>query len=130
MTGFAVERAASVEVIAAWTVPRKNVTAAPSASAVWTSLGSYDLPRTTDAMLDVVGLVSHTDTTLEVRLWDEVTKAAINTLLSFTERVPTRKLGTILTLQGGRLYQVQARAITVFPSAWRFGAVLSATLTD
>src|SRR5690606_41415316 len=87
MSGFAVEKASSAEVVAAWTVPQSVVTAVNSAPG-WGSIGEYYLPKSVTARLDLVGLVSADDLTLHMRLWDVTAAALSNGAMSTSSRSP------------------------------------------
>src|SRR5690606_25730797 len=69
MSGFAVEKVTSLEVVAAWVAPKRVVPAVAS-SPGWYVMGEYYLPKSTMAQLDVVGCVSDASLTLRARLWD------------------------------------------------------------
>jgi hypothetical protein len=124
--GFAVENATSVEVVAAWVVPTRTFRSSDS----WVVLGEYYLPKSCQARLDVVACVSEVGLVCEVRLWDTSANAPLDGEVTVNALAPTRKLGATVGLIGGRSYQVQARVYGMPEHDWRFGAVLSATITD
>lgn len=128
MSGYAVEPANTVEVVAAWAVPQSVVTAVGAAPG-WTSLGEYFLPKNCVAQLELVGLVSSAGLTLTLRLWDVTNKAPVNGAASTTSQAPVRVLGTKVELTGNRTYQVQAQCVGSV-GIDKFGVVQSATITD
>lgn len=128
-SGFAVEGAASVEVVAAWTVPR-TVVSAVAAAPGWMAIGEYYLPKSCTARLDVVGLVASAGLTLTTRLWDTTDKLPINGSVAISAvATPTRSLGEAVQLLGDRTYQVQVQCVGAAGDD-KFGVVLAATISD
>jgi hypothetical protein len=128
MSGFALEKAGTVEVVAAWTVPQRVITAVAVAPG-WNSLGEFYLPKSCDAKLDVVAFVAASGLTFTARLWDTTAKAAVNGSVSTTSQAPTRLLGETVTLTGDRTYQLQVQCVGSAGDN-KFGIVSAATITD
>lgn len=128
MSGFAVEGADSVEVVAAWTVPPSVITAVASGTG-WMSLGQYYLPKSVTAKLDMVGQVSAAGLTLTARLWDVTDKLPVNGAISTTSLAPVRVLGDQVNLTGGRTYQVQVQCVGAAGDD-KFGVIGAATISD
>lgn len=126
--GFAVESATSVEIVAAWTTPA-TVVSAVAASPGWRVIGEYYLPKSCAARLDVVHLVSAVGLTSRVRLWDTL-DGAVPGSVETGAVVPTRSLGGMVQLTGGRTYQIQAECTGAAPAYDKFSAVLAATISD
>ncbi len=127
-SGFAVEKAATVEVVAAWVAP-ETVVSAVAAAPGWSLLGEYYLPKSCTARLDVVGLVSSAGLTLTTRLWDTTDKAAVNGSVAITATAPTRALGTAVQLLGDRTYQVHVQCVGAAGDD-KFGVICAATISD
>lgn len=128
MSGFAVEKVTSLEVVAAWVAPKRVVPAVAS-SPGWYVMGEYYLPKSTMAQLDAVGAVSHESLTLRVRLWDTTAKAVVQGGVSITSVAGTRIKGARVSLTGGRTYQVQAEC-TGGSGDTLFGVAETVTITD
>lgn len=129
MSGFAVEKVKTLEVVAAWTVPKTVVTAVAAAPG-WVNLGEYFLPKPVDsAFVELVGLVSANGLTLHLRLWDTVSGVPVNGAVSTTSRSPARVVGERISLPGNRTYQVQAQCVGAVGDD-KFGVVQTATITD
>lgn len=134
MSGYAVEPAATVEVVAAWAVPLSTVPAVSSGTG-WVSLGEYFLPKSCTAQLEVLGLVSFEGLELTVRLWDTQAAAPVNGAVVTRSASPVRLLGSKVELPGNRTYQVQAQCVDtgeyeIGIGDSTFGIVQSATITD
>lgn len=129
MSGFAVEKVETLEVVAAWTAPQTVVTAVAAAPG-WVSIGEYFLPKPVEsAFLELVGLVSANGLTLHLRLWDTASGTPVNGAVSTTSRSPARVVGERVSLQGARTYQVQAQCVGAAGDD-KFGVVQTATITD
>ena len=126
-SGFAVEQAASAQVVAAWVVPPSTVAAAPTPG--WRVLGEYYLPASCVARLDAVHCVNDAALTSRLRLWDVAAEAAVAGAVLTQSLAPVRTIGTPVQLTGGRVYQVQAEC-TGSNLAGKFSAILSATISD
>lgn len=126
--GFAVESATSVEIVAAWTTPA-TVVSAVAASPGWRVIGEYYLPKSCAARLDVVHLVSAVGLTSRVRLWDTHDGSAVPGAVETGAVVPTRSLGGMAQLTGGRTYQIQAEC-TGASGETKFSRILTATISD
>lgn len=128
MSGFAVEKTTSLEIIAAWVAP-KIVVPAVATSPGWYVMGEYYLPKSTMAQLDVVGCVSHASLTLRARLWDTTANAVVPGGVTITSLAGVRAKGAKVELTGGRTYQVQVEC-TGSTGEDRFGVAETATITD
>lgn len=128
MTGFAVEQATSLEIIAAWVAPKRTVPAVESTPG-WYVVGEYFLPKSTTARLDVIASVSHESLTCRVRLWEVESRTPVPGTVIVQSTVGVRALGPGVSLVGGRRYQVQAECIGNTGDD-RFGVVEAATITD
>lgn len=127
-SGYGVEDATTTQVVAAWVVPPSNVQAV-AVSPGWCSLGSYYLPRSCMARLDVVHFVTDSGLTSRVRLFDQTAGTVVSGSTSSTALAPERTLGGIVELTGGHVYQVQAEC-TGSNISGRSSVILSATISD
>lgn len=127
--GFAVEEATTIEVVAAWTVP-KTVVSCVAASPGWEVLGQYRLPKSCVARLEVIHLTTHEDLTSRVRLWDSTAGEPVSGAVSTSSTEPTHSLGGKVQLIGGHSYQVQAECTGSPAASDKFSVVESATITD
>lgn len=128
LQGMAVEPATSVEVVAAWVVP-KTVVSAVAAAPGWVVLGEYFLPKSTKARLESILSVSADGLTARVRLWDVTAGAALPGAVTRTSQVPARELGGVVSLVGNRSYQVQAECVGG-EGEDQFAVIESAGITD
>lgn len=126
--GFAVEEASSLEIIAAWTAPKRTIMAVEE-SPGWHVVGEYFLPTSTHARLDVNASVSHESLTVRVRLWDTTAHGPITGAVEISSLAGERRLGARVQLVGGRSYQVQAECVGS-SGADRFASVETVTITD
>jgi hypothetical protein len=133
-TGFGLETAASIEVIAAYAAPQTLVPAV-NATPGWRVLGAFYLPKTVVARLDAMMMVSDDSLTCRVRLYDATPGAmtpsarVIQGTVSTQSTTSVRALGPKVTLTGGHLYQIQCE-VTGDEGDEFFGVVPTATITD
>ncbi len=128
MSGFAVEKVTSLEVVAAWVAPKRVVPAVAS-SPGWYVMGEYYLPKSTMAQLDVVGCVSDVSLTLRARLWDVQAAAPVPGEVQIKKVDGDRVKGARVSLLGNRRYQVQVEC-TGGAGDTLFGVAETATITD
>lgn len=129
--GFALTKAASLEVIAAYASPQAIIDAVEETPG-WQVLGAFYLPKSTQARLDALMMVSDDALVCRVRLYD----ATPGTIAAATRVVPgfattqsktmLRRLGPVVTLTGGHLYQIQCEVT----GGEGFGVVPTATITN
>lgn len=101
-------------VVSAYSTQNQNVPfadLAPSSTNGWYVIGTFFLPVSMPARLEVVGLVTDSDEiTMSVRVFDMValeSKLLVNIASESAQRAVSGKV----TLAGNRLYQFQARAL-------------------
>jgi hypothetical protein len=129
-TGFALEEASSIEVIAAYSAPHTVVPAVAS-SPGWHVLGEFYLPKSVaKARLDALFMVSSDSLTCRVRLFDMTAKAEVSGSRAQSQTTsPKRILSGVVALTGGRNFQIQAEC-TGGSGAGLFATVETATITD
>ena len=113
-----------VEVISAYTAPNQQVPAVDAESAWW-AIGSFYVPVTARARLEVVGLLSSDSLAMQVRLFDMTAAAVVSgTQVELDATNDQRALSGAVEVTGGHTYQFQAQVL----AASGFGVVKSATL--
>lgn len=131
-SGFALTSASSVEVLAAYSAPRTTVLAVESTPG-WQVVGAFYLPKTTTARVDALIMVSDPSLTCRVRLYDSTVGAIASRVVpgyASTSSIDlARKLGPVVTLTGGHLYQLQCE-VTGDEGDGLFGVVHTATITN
>lgn len=129
MLSFGLEKASSVEVVAAYSAPQ-TVVPAVSATPGWHVIGTFFLPKTVTARLDALIQVSKADLVVRVRLFDLHTLSPVSGFTSSTgSLLPVRALSPVAELTGNRRYQIQAECIGT-PADDAFGVVSTASITD
>jgi hypothetical protein len=130
MLSFGLEKANTVEVIAAYSAPQ-TVVPAVSASPGWHVIGTFFLPKTVRARLDALIQVSQDGVTARVRLFDLQTLAPVSGVqVQSTSTLPERKLSPLAELTGNRRYQIQAEAVAAAPDEETFAVISTASITD
>lgn len=133
--GFALTSASSVEIVAAYAAPQ-SVVPAVEESPGWQVLGAFYLPRSCNARLDALMMVSDASLTCRCRLFD----ATEDSSLSADDRVipgdvstssitPVRQLGGVVALRAGHTYQIQAEATGDVGDEF-FATVITATISN
>lgn len=104
---YATQEATSFEVVSAYAASRQTI---PSyiEDPSWQVIGAFFLPLTGDARVDALGSVSENGLTLKVRLFDLTTLLPVPGEVVIVSTSPTRALGPVVGLTGGRSYQIQA----------------------
>lgn len=124
MQSIATTTGARVEVISAYAATNQTVDAVDEVSA-WNVIGSFYLPLTTSARVELVGLVSGAPLVLSMRLFDLTAAAPVSgTTVAVDGTAEERAVSGTVQLQGGRIYQFQAEVL----GASGFGVVKNATL--
>lgn len=132
--GFALTQAASLEIVAAYAAPQTMVPAV-AATPGWQVLGAFFLPKSTTARIDALMMVSDPSLTCRVRLYDatpgEMNPSArvVPGFASSQSTTAIRRLGPVVPLTGGRLYQLQCE-VTGDAGNDYFGVVPTATITN
>jgi hypothetical protein len=127
ISGAAIEEVTTAQVIAAWIVAQRTVSASNSGS--WVSLGDFQVPaEAEDVCIEAIHMVSAAGLSSELRIRDNQTGAFLpGTVSTSLTREKTRGLAFVLA--GGRSYQLQARCVGS-PGAGRFSLICSATITN
>jgi hypothetical protein len=132
--GFALESAASVEVIAAYSAPQIQIPAV-SESPGWRVVGAFYLPKSAKCRLDILALVSDPSLTLHARLYELKTgtqganQVVTGALVQTQSIVPKRSLSSVVSLVGNRNYQIHIE-VTGGAGEGLFGLIHNATITD
>lgn len=125
---FLIAETASVEVLSAYYSPQGTVPAVATEPG-WYVLGGFFLAKSTQARLDVLGLVSQEGLICTVRLFDLKAAIPIAHPVVLTSQTATRVLGDQVGLTGDRNYQIQAQCVGGESDA-DFAVLHSVTLTD
>jgi hypothetical protein len=102
-----------IEVISLYSAPQTPI-AAVAAEPGWFVIGGFFMPASATIRLDLIGSVSDDSLTLSTRLYcvtDGFAGVVGGSLVSLATVVDTRQLSSAFTLEGGRLYQVQAQVV-------------------
>jgi hypothetical protein len=128
--GFALEEASKLEVITAFAAAQQSIPAVEEAPG-WYVVGSFWLPKSCQARLDVAGSVSAEGLALTLRLFDVAEAAAVSGSTASTQAITpsTRFLSGKLDLPGQRMYQIQAQCVGAVGDD-KFGIVNTASLSD
>jgi hypothetical protein len=123
-TSIGLSAGTTVEIISAYTATNQQLPAVP-AEPGWYVVGTFYLPISARARLEIIGSVSDAGLTLRGRIFDMTDGAEISGSHAETSSVlDDRETSGFVDLTGGRVYQIQAEVIG--PSG--FGCVKSATL--
>src|SRR5690606_34476949 len=104
--GFALTKAASLEVIAAYASPQTIIEAVAETPG-WQVLGAFYLPKSTQARLDALMMVSDESLVCRVRLYDATPGAIVAAdrvvpgFATTQSKTMLRRLGPVVTLTGG-----------------------------
>jgi hypothetical protein len=127
--GHALEPADTVEVVAAYSAPKKQIPAVATTPG-WRVVGSFFLPRTVKARLDMIASVSASGLTCRARLLDLATNAPVSgSTATTTSQTPARALSGIVSLTGNRSYQIQVEC-TGATGDDKFADFETATISD
>ncbi len=134
--GFALETADTLEVIAAYSGPRTVIPAIagdPSSVSGWYVVGSFYLPRSCDARLDIIAVVSNPLLISRSRLFDMSTLAEVSGSRAIASPIlPVRLLSGVCSLVGTHMYQIQSDCVLPTGSVadTDFSVVSSGTISD
>lgn len=132
--GFALTEATTLEIIAAYAAPQTMVPAVAETPG-WQVLGAFLLPKSVKARLDALVMVSDDSLTCRVRLYDATQRAMLPAdriipgLVTTQSTTMQRRLGPLVQLTGGRLYQIQCEVTGDTGDAY-FAVVPTATITN
>jgi len=133
--GFALTSASSVEIVAAYAAPLTTIQAVASTPG-WIVLGAFYLPKSCDARLDAMMVVSDSSLTCRVRLYDVTVDSSLGAAarvipggVSTSSETIVRQLGGVVALKAGHIYQIQAEVTGNSGDAY-FGVVPTATITN
>lgn len=93
----------------------------------WHVLGGFHLDHSVTCRLEALGQVSAEGLTLRVRLWDTQDLQVVGDPVQITSTYLMRSLGSQISLEGGRTYQIQAECVGGDSEA-EFGVVPSVAL--
>lgn len=131
--GFALTAASTVEVIAAYSTPQTTVLAV-AATPGWQVLGAFYMPKSAQARIDALMMVSDASLTCRVRLYDATPGAVSGSRIvpgyASTQSLTTiRRFGPLVSLVGGKTYQLQCE-VTGDEGDGFFGVVPMATISN
>ena len=129
MSGFALNQAATLEVVTAYGTAR-TVVQAVDVSPGWLVLGAFELPKACDCVVEAIGFVADSSLALRVRLFDLTDRAEVSGSIASTNSTTEGKFTSgQISLAGGHLYQVQSEC-TGNDSPEFFGVVETATISN
>lgn len=118
-----------VEIISAYATLTQTIDAVASAPA-WMVVGSFFMPKPALCKLELVGLVSDPANSMTARLFNSTDSAVVSgsTTDAVVETTDARKFSGVVSLDGGKLYQMQVQVIG--PDNTTFGVARSVQLVN
>lgn len=127
--GHALEEADTTQVVAAFNAAHRHILAVSSEPG-WYVLGTFFLPQSCQATLEIQGCVSDPSLTLKARLFDMSTAQGVSgCLVSGNPLTVTRMRSGLVNLTGARSYQVQAECLGGVDDGL-FAVISDATISD
>jgi hypothetical protein len=127
MEGIGLTMTDQIEIISAYTATNQTI-AAVAAEPGWLVVGAFNLPIGSAARLQIIGEVSDPSLVMNVRLFDMTAVAPVSgSNASLATTVDSTATSGVITLMGGREYQIQAEVVGNAGAAY-FGSMKSATL--
>lgn len=108
MKGHGLTSRPSLEVLSAYSAPQTDIESVATTPG-WHVIGAFKMPTSAELRLELIGFVSGAGLTLRARFFDVTAGAPVaSSEASITATTDTIALGPVVTLTGGRLYQIQA----------------------
>jgi hypothetical protein len=129
LQGYSLNAESATEIVCAYAASLSQVPAVLAAPG-WFVVGSFYLPKTVKARLDVIAALSAAGLTGTARLYDPtpgVDAPVSGSDVSFTAQDSTRVLGGVVTLTGNKVYLIQAQ-VTGATGGDKYGTIYTAAL--
>jgi hypothetical protein len=129
LQGYALNAESATEIVCAYAASRQSVPAVLAAPG-WFVVGSFYLPKTVKARLDVIAGLSALGLTGTARLYDPATGVdapVSGSDVSITNLDSARALGGVVTLTGNKVYLIQVQVVGA-TGGDKFGTVYTAAL--
>lgn len=113
LQGYATTDVVDTEIVAAYAAANQRVPGVATAPG-WTSIGSFFLPKTVKARLDVIAISSDPALAVTARLYDPATGIPVsgsNASAASLTGVDTRLLGGVIQLAGNQLWGIEVQAV-------------------
>jgi hypothetical protein len=113
LQGYATTDVVDTEIVAAYAAANQRVPGVAAAPG-WTSIGSFFLPKTVKARLDVIAISSDPALAVTARLYDPATGIPVsgsNASAASLTGVDTRLLGGVISLAGNQVWGIEVQAV-------------------